>query len=165
MQKYPRVNNHTEWKKPDFPPHPQRMHTVWFHSYKNLTKRKTNQLWKEISNTWVAGGKEWKGQNSRKKEEKVLRVTGLGMFTILTVEMYRCTHVSKCSKLHISNIWSSLYVTYNLTKARGQGCPGPWLPWAWLAGGAGILGSGGIHSPPRASASTTVPGKHPSRAR
>ena len=74
-------------------------------------------------------------------------------------------HVSKCSKLYISNIWSSLYVTYNLTKARGQGCPGPWPPRAWLAGGAGILGSGGIHSPSWASASTTVPGKHPGRAR
>ena len=65
-----RVNNYIEWKKPDSSPHPQRMHTVWFHSYKNLTKRKTDQLWKEISNTWVAGGKEWKGENSRKKEEK-----------------------------------------------------------------------------------------------
>lgn len=68
----------------------------------------------------MAGGKEWKGENSRGKEESF---EGHGHVHLWG--FHRCTRMSKCSKLHISNMWSSVHFTYNLTKAKGQGHPGP----------------------------------------
>lgn len=128
-----------------------------FYSYKNPLKKKDESVVREISNTWVAGGK---GHNSR-WQTKLLRV--MAIFTTLVVEMVSQlhTHGHKVSNCNFK-IFGVHYVS-NIPKKKNQTnkntpawAPTGMAPMGWWSR---VLGSEGITLPHGEGGSTRGPGK------